>query len=312
MRRRADRLDRRLTEELAERRLLLVVDNCEHIVEIAAGTVAHLLSNAQHLQVLTTTREALGVVGEAVVAVGPLAVPEVDDRDRVLESDAVQLFLSRARDAAPSFVGDADELGDVVRICRAVDGLPLAIELAAARLRVVSVTELAARLTHHLGFLGTARWVADDRHRTIEAVVAWSYGLLTSDERVVLQQLGVYSGGFTLDAAEELGGWGAIDRDRVVDLVAGTRRQVARPAGRGTHRLPLPPARRRSATSRWLDWSSRASSIRARDRHLAWAMGLIRRARGRDADRGTGRHAGRGRRRTRQPARGPHPGDRDR
>ncbi|MER6684335.1 BTAD domain-containing putative transcriptional regulator [Streptomyces olivaceoviridis] len=179
-----DALDR-LLAALADREVLLVLDNCEHLVESAARTTALLLGACPGVRVLATGRESLGITGEVLVPVPPLP-----------EEPAVRLLLDRARAVRPDFDGHAR----VAEICRALDGLPLAIELAAARLRTLSVDELADRLHDRFRVLARGDRAKAPRHRTLRAVVEWSWELLDAAERDLASRLTVFAGGATLDA----------------------------------------------------------------------------------------------------------------
>ncbi|MGW0510919.1 BTAD domain-containing putative transcriptional regulator [Streptomyces olivaceoviridis] len=179
-----DALDR-LLAALADREVLLVLDNCEHLVESAARTTALLLGACPQVRVLATGRESLGITGEVLVPVPPLP-----------EEPAVRLLLDRARAVRPDFDGHAR----VAEICRALDGLPLAIELAAARLRTLSVDELADRLHDRFRVLARGDRAKAPRHRTLRAVVEWSWELLDAAERDLASRLTVFAGGATLDA----------------------------------------------------------------------------------------------------------------
>lgn len=200
--RRSDDPRTRLVEALWGRDLVLVADNCEHVVEAAAGLLAHLLARVPALRVIATSREALGITGETVVGVGPLPLP---DRDAPLEEvrghDAIRLFEERARDGDPGFAVDAANAAAVVDLCTALDGLPLAIELAAARLRALSIEDLAARIGDRFGLLARGPRTAEPRQRTLRAVVDWSWDLLEPRERSVLARMSVFNGSADLDAA---------------------------------------------------------------------------------------------------------------
>jgi predicted ATPase len=204
----------RLAAALRERRTLLVLDNCEHVVDQVAGPVAALLAAAPDLRVLATSREPLRLRGEVRWELPPLEVPDTDDPARLVRSPAVRLFLARAGlDPAPEAVAD------VAEVCRRLDGIPLALELAATRVPALGVAELAARLRvprDRFGLLGTAPRDAPARQRTLAAVIDWSWQLLSGPERAVLRRLAVHSGGCTLAAAEAVCA-GAGD---VLDLVA--------------------------------------------------------------------------------------------
>jgi predicted ATPase len=176
---------------------LLVLDNCEHLLDACASLAARLLSTCPSLRVLATSREPLGVRGERIYRVEPLPLPD-GDGDR---GDAVRLFLERA--AATGWQPDTSEqtLSTIAAICRELDGLPLALELAAARTQVLSVDEIAARLDDRFRFLRSWRGSHEPRHETLGATMAWSYDLLTEDERTLLARLSVFAGGFTLATA---------------------------------------------------------------------------------------------------------------
>ncbi|MFD8597935.1 BTAD domain-containing putative transcriptional regulator [Kitasatospora sp. NPDC059646] len=216
----------RIVRAVAGRDVLLVLDNCEHLVEDAARLAQRLLAAAPRLTVLATSREPLGVTGESLWPVAPLAVPEPDAAPRqALAHPAVALFAERAAAARPGFAVDHDTVEPVVRICRELDGLPLALELAAARLRALSPRQVADRLHDRLRLLDRGSRTALDRHRTLRAVVDWSWDLLAEDERVLLRRLSVFAGGTTLPDAHLVcsGDWPggpAPDPTAVEDLLA--------------------------------------------------------------------------------------------
>ncbi|MDA1358762.1 BTAD domain-containing putative transcriptional regulator [Glycomyces luteolus] len=208
--RRSEDPRKRLTEALWGRELVLAVDNCEHLVEDAAELLAHLLSRVPGLTVLATSREALGITGEAVLGVGPLPLPDsaaVEGADAVADlrsHAAIALFEERARQSDAAFAVDAANAGLVLQVCTALDGLPLAIELAAARLRSMSLDDLAARLGDRFNLLGRGPRTAEPRQRTLRAVVDWSWDLLDPSERLVLARMSVFSGSADLAAACEV------------------------------------------------------------------------------------------------------------
>ncbi|WP_410658537.1 BTAD domain-containing putative transcriptional regulator [Amycolatopsis sp. lyj-112] len=195
----------RLIDALADRAVLLVLDNCEHLVDAAAKLAARLLGSSAALRVLATSREPLGITGEIVSPVSRLAVPPPGTSpDRSLEFAAVRLFADRARANDPGFAVDDATAGDVQRICAALDGLPLAIELAAARVRTLPVGEIATRLDDRFRLLSRGSRSAETRHRTLRGVVEWSWDLLDEDERRLGRRLTVFAGGTTLADAEVL------------------------------------------------------------------------------------------------------------
>lgn len=197
----------RLVAALADRRLLLVLDNCEHVVAEAARLAARLLAACPGVRILATSREPLGITGEVMCPVRGLAVPGADVTPaRAREYAAVRLFADRAADVVPGFAVDDDNVAAVLRICRTLDGLPLAIELAAARLRALPVAELAARLDDRFRLLNRGSRVAAPRHQTLRAVVRWSWELLDDAECRLARRLTVFAGGGTLDAIERVCG----------------------------------------------------------------------------------------------------------
>ena len=193
----------RLHGALGGRRALLVLDNCEHLVGAAATLAESLLVRCPHLRVLATSREPLGITGEALFPVEPLALPPdgVDAGD-ALAYPAVRLFADRAAAVRPGFA----VTDPVVRICRALDGMPLAIELAAARLRALTPEQVASRLGDRFRLLTAGSRTALPRHQTLRAVIDWSWELLDDAERELWRRLAVFSGGATLEAIEEICG----------------------------------------------------------------------------------------------------------
>lgn len=202
------RTEDRLAHALGTRRLLLVLDNCEHIVQPVAGLAESLLRHAPGLRILATSREPLAISGETLHEVEPLR-----------ESDAVRLFAARAAAAAPGFALGPANADAVALLCERLDGMPLALELAAARVRALGVHELAERLRDRFRLLNAGRRDAPARHRTLRAVIDWSWGLLTDSERSVLRRLAVFSGGCTLSAAEEVCAAEDVPADDVLDVV---------------------------------------------------------------------------------------------
>ena len=200
---------------LRERELLLLLDNAEHVVEAVGDVCQQLLAACPRLRIVVTSRELLGVRGERAMRTPPLAVPE--DAALAGVSDAVELFLTRASAAAPDFDPGRADLALVTQLCRRLDGLPLAIELAAARLRSLSLEQLAKRIDDRFRLLSGGARADLPRQRTLEAVVAWSYELLTEGERLVFVRLSVFPSHFTLEMAEAVVSGGAVDELDVVD-----------------------------------------------------------------------------------------------
>jgi predicted ATPase/DNA-binding SARP family transcriptional activator len=210
----------RLIAAIREREALLILDNCEHVIESAATFAHRVLGECRRLRILATSREPLGITGEALWLVEPLAVPEGDASPGEIESSpAVQLLRDRAGAVRKDFGVDEHTLSTMVRICRALDGMPLAIELAAARLRTMSLDQLASRLDDRFRLLTSGSRTALPRHQTLRAVVDWSWELLSDAERTVLPRLSVFSGGASLEAAERVCAGGAVDQEQVLDLL---------------------------------------------------------------------------------------------
>jgi predicted ATPase/DNA-binding SARP family transcriptional activator len=214
----------RLIAAIREREALLILDNCEHVIESAAAFAYRVLGECRRLRILATSREPLGITGEALWLVEPLALPEGDAGPGEIESSpAVQLLRDRAgavrRDLAVPYQLDGRTLSTMARVCRALDGMPLAIELAAARLRTMSIDQLAHRLDDRFRLLTSGSRTALPRHKTLRAVVDWSWELLTDAERMVLRRLSVFSGGASLDAAERVCVGDAVEQKQVLELL---------------------------------------------------------------------------------------------
>ncbi|MEW9547433.1 BTAD domain-containing putative transcriptional regulator [Nonomuraea sp. NPDC050783] len=227
-----------LAGALRERRALLVLDNCEHVVEEVAALAELLLRACPDLRVLATSREPLAVAGEVLWSVPPLGVPTSTDLAAMARSDAVRLFVARAAASARGFALDAGNAQAVAQLCRRLDGIPLALELAATRVRALGVRGVVARLDDRFRLLASGQRGAPARQQTLTAVIDWSWDLLQDDERRVLRRLAVHAEGCSLEAAEavsaELGDAGAdvldllprlVDRSLVVaaDTPAGMR-----------------------------------------------------------------------------------------
>ncbi len=243
-----------LADVLGEGSPLLVLDNCEHLIEACARLVDALLRDCPALHVVVTSRQALGIAGEKVWPVPPLDVP-AGDTPAALEAASVRLFVERAQDAMPGFTLTAENASAVVRICRMLDGLPLALELAAARLRVLSPEQLAGRLDSMLDLLSSSSHVVLPRHRTLRALIDWSYTLLSSEERCLMRRLSVFAGGFTLDAAEAVTAYEPIRPEDVLDLLSGLvdRSLVAVSEEQGEARYALLETVRQYAQERLLE-----------------------------------------------------------
>ena len=215
----------RLIAAIRERETLLILDNCEHVIESAASFAHRVLGQCRRLRILATSREPLGITGEALWLVEPLALPsEYADPDEIESSPAVRLLRDRAGAVRKDLTTDAHTSTLMARVCGALDGMPLAIELAAARLRTMSIDQLANRLDDRFRLLTSGSRTALPQHRTLRAVVDWSWELLTDAERMVLRRLSVFSGGASLEAAEQVCvasavEQGAVEQDQVLELL---------------------------------------------------------------------------------------------
>ena len=212
-----------LVSALRPRRLLLVLDNCEHLLPACAQLVETLLGSCPDLHILATSREALALPGEVIWLVSPLRLPEPDTVPSVevlLTCEAVALFVARATAALPSFRLTVENAASIARICRRVEGLPLALELAAARLQVLSSAELAERLDDAARVLTRGRRTAPPRQQTLRATLDWSYRLLPDTERAVFRRLAVFAGSFSLGAAEMVCAGADVAEAEVFDALA--------------------------------------------------------------------------------------------
>ena len=225
-----------LLEYLAEKKLLLVLDNCEHLIEACAKVVEKVASHAKELKVLSTSREALGIPGEVVWHVPSLSMPDVKQlpsMEQLSQYEAVQLFIERAMLVQPHFQVTNENAPAVAQICFRLDGIPLAIELAAARVRAMSVEQIAKRLDDRFRLLTGGSRTAIERQQTLRATIDWSYNLLTGEEKLLFSRLAIFVGGWVLEAAEqvcaqEAGGLDVLDlmtrlMDKSLVILNGTR-----------------------------------------------------------------------------------------
>lgn len=205
-----------LAETIGERRQLVILDNCEHLLGACRKLLTALTCACPNLRILATSRERIGVAGEAARRIPSLELARRPEE--VMASEAGQLFADRARTVRPGFAIAPDNAADVLEICRRLDGIPLSIELAAARTRLLTPAQIAAGLGENFRLLGAAEGVLP-RQQTLEASVAWSFGLCGDHERLLLQRLAVFVGGFTLEAAQRVCDAGPLDRQEVLDLL---------------------------------------------------------------------------------------------
>jgi predicted ATPase/DNA-binding SARP family transcriptional activator/DNA-binding CsgD family transcriptional regulator len=215
-----------LVDDLREKKMLLVLDNCEHLIEDAAQLVDALLSSCPRLQVLATSREVLGVEGELVWRVDPLSVPDADPDRRtpaaageLVRYEAVRLFVERARLRSPHFELTEENAGAVAKICRRLEGIPLAIVLASARVRALSLEQISERLEDSLKLLMSDNQTTAPRHRTLRATLDWSHDLLTAEEQMLFRRLSTFAGNCTLEAAEAVGESSGVQEEDVFDLI---------------------------------------------------------------------------------------------
>ncbi|HZB97818.1 MAG TPA: LuxR C-terminal-related transcriptional regulator, partial [Candidatus Sulfotelmatobacter sp.] len=245
-----------LVRALKHSEMLLVLDNCEHLIDYCASLAERLLKGCADLRILATSREPLGIPGEVTFSVPPLRTPSVDQpalTDEVRDCEAVQLFADRAAAARPGFVLDDAHIRVVARICSRLDGLPLAIELAAARTRSMSLDDIIQRLDHRFSLLSGGGRTAPARHQTLRATIDWSHELLTEDERTLFRRLAVFAGGWTLEDAESVCADDRLPRDAIVDVharVADKSLIVADPLAPGASRHRLLETIRQYAAER--------------------------------------------------------------
>jgi predicted ATPase len=215
-------LERSIVEFLRSSRLLLVLDNCEHLLDASGRFAAAILADCPNVRVVATSREALAIAGEQVWPLRSLELPEPGGgSEAVAASASVRLFCERAAGARPGFALSETSAAAVTEICRRLDGIPLAIELAAARVTAMTPAEIAGLLDERFRLLTGGRRTAVERHQTLRAAVDWSYGLLSPTERVVFDRLAVFSGGFTMAAATAVVSGEGIETWDVVDGVGG-------------------------------------------------------------------------------------------
>ena len=262
-----------LIHYLGQRRALLVLDNCEHLLAECAALVGQLLRSCPDLHVLATSREPMGITGERVWWLQTLAVPHPSDVDlaTVEANDAVRLFVERASDTRRGFALTVDVAPAVTEICRRLDGLPLAIELAAARSALLSPAEIVARLDRQFDLLTGGSTGAPRRHQTLAAVFEWSHALLSADEATLLRRLSVFAGGWCLDAAEDVCSGDGVDRTQVLDLLGALVAKslvIAEPGSAGTRYRQLGTIRAFARTK--LDEACETDPLLAR--HAAWCL----------------------------------------
>jgi predicted ATPase len=262
-----------LIAAIREREALLILDNCEHVIESAAKFADRVLGECRRLRILATSREPLGITGEALWLVEPLALPEGGaSPGEIAYSPAVRLLRDRAGAVRKDLGVDEHTLSTMARICRALDGMPLAIELAAARLRTMSIGQLANRLDDRFRLLTSGSRTALPRHKTLRAVVDWSWELLSDAERMVLRRLSVFSGGASLEAAERVCAGGAVEQEEVLELLAAlAEKSLLLAEGEGAPRYRMIGTIKEYAAQRLVE---AGESDLARHAHLAYVTEL--------------------------------------
>ncbi len=263
---------------LAGRRALVVLDNCEHVVAACAEAAHALLGTCSQVSMLATSQEALAVAGEVAWALEPLSVPAPGEHDRevIASHGSVRLFVERASAASGAFTLSRETAPAVAEICRRLDGIPLAVELAAARVGVLSPAEIAARLEDRFAILNAGRRTAPTRHRSLEAALGWSHDLLDGPQRAVLRRLAVFAGGATFEAVEAVCAGGEVDDGVFEPLAALVARSLVVADTTGpVARYRLLETVRHYARDRLVEAGEAAQ---ASARHCRWCLGLAEKA----------------------------------
>ena len=271
-----------LTDALREQDTLILLDNCEHLIDDAAKFCGLLVRDCPRLRILATSREPLGIDGEHVYRVPSLSLPpgEAEAVDDVAASDAVRLFVDRAQAHDSGFVLDGSSAPLVASVCRRLDGIPLALELAAARLSSMSIQQVSDRLDQRFRLLTGGSRNAMPRQQTLQAAVDWSFGLLTQPEREVLRRLSVFAGGFELEAVEAICAAGSVDAFDVLDLLGSlvSKSLVAADRTPESVRYRMLETIRQYAAQELLRSGGEDEVVAARDRHAGDFLGLAEEA----------------------------------
>jgi predicted ATPase/class 3 adenylate cyclase len=268
-----------LVRFVCDRKLLIVLDNCEHVVYACGELAKRLLQSGPQVRVLASSRDALRIAGETVFQLSPLPAPASGaelQSEGLLANDAVRLFVDRATAAQPSFRLNARSAAAVAEICRRLDGIPLALELAAARTRSMPVETIAARLQDRFKLLTTSDRTVLPRQQTLRALIDWSFDLLDESERTLFRRLSVFAGGWTLEAAEAVCAGGGIDTDAVCELLAQLVEKSLVVLDTEAMRYRMLDTVRQYAEER-LAQSGDHEPVHGR--HLAWSLALAERAR---------------------------------
>lgn len=271
-----------LKEYLHEKKALIVLDNCEHLVSASAKVANILLNAAPNLKILASSREALGVKGELSYPVPSLSLPDVKHLptiEQLSQYEAVRLFIDRALLVSPHFVVDKDNAPFIAQICYRLDGIPLAIELAAARIKMLSVEQISKRLDDRFRLLTGGARTALPRQQTLRALIDWSYDILTEKERLLLRRLSTFAGGWTLEATEEVCAGDSIEAFDVLDLLTQLVNKslviVMEHSQSGETRYRMLETIRQYAREKLLEVGGSES---IRDKHLAYFVKLVEQA----------------------------------
>ena len=259
---------------VAHRELLIVVDNCEHLIQACAVLVEHLLRAGSGVRILATSRETLGLPGEQIWRVPSLSLPDQGaSPDVVMGSESARLFLERARAVRADLVVSQEDIAALAEIVSRLDGIPLALELAAARADMLSLTQIATRLDDRFGLLSRGPRTAQPRQQTLAGAIDWSYGLLSDLERAVFCRLSIFAGGFSLEAAEAVTTGPGLDPGDILDLVTNlAAKSLVVVTGQGdSQRYRLLETIRAYAADKVIGTGEQAE---LRGRHLAWFLDL--------------------------------------
>jgi len=269
-----------LSDALQPRKLLLVLDNCEHLIAACAHLVETLLHSCANLRILTTSREAFNIAGETIWPVPPLDVPDayhLPPIEGLVKYESVHLFVEREKSVLPAFRLTQENVPALTQICRRLDGLPLAIELAAARVKILSVEQIATRLDDSYRLLAGGSRTAFPRQQTLHATIDWSYNLLSEKECILFRRLSVFRGGFSLEAAEVICADNRIEQHEVLDLLSRLvdKSLVVMEEKSGEARYRLLETIRQYAQDKLQEFGEAAN---LRRNHRDWYVGLAERA----------------------------------
>jgi predicted ATPase/class 3 adenylate cyclase/DNA-binding CsgD family transcriptional regulator len=269
-----------IVDHLRPKSTLLVLDNCEHLLSNCARFAAALLQACPRLRIMATSREGLGIGGELTYPVPSLSFPEPKQRpslEQLMHYEAVRLFVERAAFSRPQFAVTSGNVSSVVQVCAQLDGIPLALELAAARVKVLAVEQIAARLRDRFQLLTGGGRTAPARHQTLRAAMDWSYDLLSENERALLRRLSVFAGGWTLEAAEAISSGNGVEASDILDLLTSLvdKSLVTVETQDGEARYRLLETVRQYGRDRLL---AAGDAIEVRQRHRGWYLRLAEQA----------------------------------